>query len=261
MGSQPSKPEPDTEFRVIGAGMPCTGTAAVSEALSILLDRPIYHGGTHVAKGNPRDTISWVRILKRFPPRTDADRHLVLDILRNRFEGYAGATDQPAAVFVSELLELYPHAMVICTVRDPMMLEQSMARVSNMTSAWFLRLLLLPLPGLRHFVGYDNLLRRAFVHMYGERGPLNISTYYRHLEWLREFVPEEQLVFVDVKDGWGPLCEAMGIEVPNVPFPAVDDEEAVKQVVNDTIVRALRSWALVLATIFCLVAAYRWLTG
>lgn len=261
MGNEPSKPEPGTRFQVVGAGMPCTGTASLSEALSILLGGPIYHGASHVASGNPRDIISWVRLLKHFPFRTDVERHVALDTLRNRFEDYAGATDQPAAVFVPQLLELYPGVMVICTVRDPVQWEQSMACVTNMTTAWFLRLLLLPLPGLRHFVGYDNLLRRAYVYLYGVRGPLDISTYTRHIEWLQEVVPEEQLRFVDVNDGWGPLCEALGTEVPDVPFPVIDDEEAIKQVVNDTIVRALRSWALVLVTIFCLVAAYRWLSG
>lgn len=261
MGNEPSKPEPGTRFQVIGAGMPCTGTASLSEALGILLDGPIYHGGTHIAKGNPREIISWVRLLKLFPLRTNADRHIVLDTLRNRFDGYAGVTDQPASVFITELLDLYPNVIVICTVRDPTIWEHNITRVSNTASAWFLRLLLLPLPGLRHFVGYVNLLRRAFVHLYGERGPPNISAYYRHIEWLREVVPEERLFFVDVKDGWGPLCDALGMEAPNVPFPVINDEEAMEMVAKETITRALRSWALVLATLFCIVAAYRWFTG
>lgn len=34
-------------------------------------------------------------------------------------EGFVATTDSPGAQFVEELMELYPDAKVICTVRDP----------------------------------------------------------------------------------------------------------------------------------------------
>lgn len=31
--------------------------------------------------------------------------------------------------------------------------------------------------------------------------------------------PKDQLLVFELKDGWGPLCKFLGVEVPNKPFP------------------------------------------
>ncbi|SPO04710.1 uncharacterized protein DNG_07395 [Cephalotrichum gorgonifer] len=260
MGNEASKPKSGTNFQVIGAGMPHTGTAALASALRILLEGPIYHGGTQIAKGNPRDILLWTRLLRRFPPRTQTDRRNSFDTLSDLLDGYAGTADQPAALFVPELLELYPDAIVICTVRNPESWERSMRSVSRKSALWSvgLGLILLPLPGLRHFVAYANCLRRCFVYMYEEGESLTTHTYRRHIEWLKEVVPEHRLFFVNVREGWIPLCDALGMDVPDVPFPAIDDEEAMRRVSKETIMRALKIWTLVIATILCAMTAYRW---
>ena len=53
MGAQSSIPKPGTTIQVIGRGVPRTGTASSSAALSILLNAPIYHGGTQATLGPP----------------------------------------------------------------------------------------------------------------------------------------------------------------------------------------------------------------
>ena len=35
--------------------------------------------------------------------------------------------------------------------------------------------------------------------------------------------------FFNVKDGWAPLCEILGVDVPDSPFPHLNDAMAVKQ--------------------------------
>lgn len=76
MGSQASVPKPGAEFQVIGAGLSRTGTASFSEALRILLDGPVYHGGTQTTLGKPVEIKSWITILKHWPPENEADRKL-----------------------------------------------------------------------------------------------------------------------------------------------------------------------------------------
>jgi hypothetical protein len=71
-------------------------------------------------------------------------------ILADRFEGYAAVTDAPGTGLVKEMLELYPDAKVICTVRDPDAWVKSMDTVANAATLWFLGIVLLPLPGMYH---------------------------------------------------------------------------------------------------------------
>ena len=50
-----------------------------------------------------------------------------------------------------------------------------------------------------------------------------ISVYERHNEEVKRSVPEEKLLVYEVKEGWEPLCRFLGKEVPDEPFPRVND--------------------------------------
>ncbi|KAL9114812.1 MAG: hypothetical protein Q9187_007405 [Circinaria calcarea] len=240
MGQQASVPKPGTKLKVIGAGLSRTGTASFSRALELLLDGPVYHGGTQATLGPEIEIKSWIKVLSHWPPRTDEDKRLILDITASRLDGYAATTDAPASLLVPELLALYPDAKVICTVRDPVAWAKSIEGLGNATTIWFLRFVLFPLPTLRYFVDYVNVLRDAWIELYGERDPPTKITYDRHIAWLKETVPEEKLVFFNVKDGWEPLCRALGKEVPEgVPFPRINDGETVDAFAKKHIQRGL----------------------
>ena len=248
MGQQASIPQPGTKIQVIGAGLSRTGTASFSKALEILLEGPVYHGGTQITLGPETHIKSWIKILAHWPARSDADKSMILETMAARLDGYAATTDAPASVVVAELMELYPNAKVICTVRDPKKWEKSMETVATASTMWFLRGVLLPLPALRYFVDYINVLRDAFIHLYQEREPLTRATYDRHIAWLKDIVPEDKLVFFDVQDGWEPLCRALGKEIPNhVPFPRINDGEAIDAFAKKHVQRGLIRWTAILA--------------
>ncbi|KAJ4292788.1 hypothetical protein N0V90_009451 [Kalmusia sp. IMI 367209] len=155
----------------------------------------------------------------------------------------------PGAGLVKEMLELYPDAKVICTVRDPDGWVKSMETVANASTMWFLRFVLLPLPGMRHFVTYVNVLRNQWVHLYGEHEPITTQSYYRHKKLLKEIVPTDRLVFFNVKEGWEPLCKALGKEVPDVPFPNINDGKAIDKMAERMVRRGLMRWAMVLGIV------------
>lgn len=246
MGQQASVPKPGVKLRVIGAGLSRTGTASFSRALEILLDGPVYHGGTQTTLGPEIEIKAWIKVLSHWPARNDSDRRLILDLITSRLDGYAATTDAPASGLVPELMEVYPDAKIICTVRDPRSWEKSMEGISNAATMWFLRVVLFPLPALRYFVDYINVLRDAWIELYGEREPLTRQTYDRHIAWLKEIVPEDRLVFFDVKDGWEPLCKALGKEVPDgIPFPRINDGEAIDSFAKKHVQRGLVRWAAI----------------
>lgn len=261
MGQQASVPKSGTRLQVIGAGLSRTGTASFSRALEIILDGPVYHGGTQTTMGPEIEITSWIKVLKHWPSRNDADTRLIRDLIASRLDGYAATTDAPASGLVPELMALYPSALVICTVRDPVSWEKSMETISNAATMWFLRGVLFPLPALRYFVDYINVLREAWITLYGEREPPTKLTYDRHITWLKETVPKDRLVFFNVKDGWKPLCEALGKEVPDgIPFPQINDGEAIDQFAKKHVQRGLLRWAGIVAGGVAVVAVILMLT-
>jgi hypothetical protein len=53
----------------------------------------------------------------------------------------------------------------------------------------------------------------------------------------------------NVKDGWEPLCKALNLPVPDVPFPHANDAEAVQEVFQGFIKTALMRWAGILGVV------------
>ncbi|PYI00850.1 NAD dependent epimerase/dehydratase [Aspergillus sclerotiicarbonarius CBS 121057] len=256
MGQTPSVPQPGTKIQVIGAGLSRTGTASFSAALAILLDGPIYHGGTQTTIGPPEEIKSWITIMRNLQNERPDDRQKALTLMERRLDGYAAITDAPGTQLVPELLELYPDAKVICTVRDPVAWEKSMAQVKDLVRLWFLRVVFLPLPGMRHFVDYITLTSIQWRKVYGTHGRPG-PAYHKHIAWLKEIVPEDRLVFVDVKDGWEPLCKALGKEVPkDIPFPRINDSEAINRTAKQHIRRGLMRWAGIFVAVGVVSAAY-----
>ncbi|KAF5989535.1 hypothetical protein FBULB1_821 [Fusarium bulbicola] len=205
MGQHYSQPRPGTKLQVIGAGLPRTGTASISRALEILLDGPVYHGGTQAFLGPEVEIKTWIQVLKQWRPEGISIRRSNLDLIKERVGGFVAITDSPGSTLVRELMAIYPDAKVICTVRDVKAWERSMATVSSKSTQWFLRFVLFPLPSLRYFVDYINALRQQWFLKFGETEPVTGSSYNQHITWLKENVPEDRLVFIDVRDGWEPL--------------------------------------------------------
>ena len=249
MGNEASKPKPGTPFRVIAAGLPRTGTASMTKALSILLDGPVYHGGTQMSNASSADFTAWTRILRRLPVRTEADKELVRPTLAELTDGYAAMADYLGAFFAPELLELYPDAMVVCTVRDPDAWVKSMGKLNDNATVPFLRLTLLPLPGLRHFPTFFSAFQNVFGPLYDDVYPPTTKSHHRHIERLKNVVPEDRLVFIDVRDGWGPLCAALGMEVPDMPFPRVNDGEELAIAMGHAVGRGVKAWGVILGAV------------
>ncbi|CAF9927794.1 MAG: hypothetical protein GOMPHAMPRED_004484 [Gomphillus americanus] len=257
MGNQVSKPQPGTQFRVIGAGLSRTGTASFSEALRILLNGPVYHGGTQITQGSEAEILSWMKLLSNFPAKSTEDKALTHDILRTRLKGYAAVTDAPGSGLVPELLETFPDALVICTVRDPEAWVKSLSAVATLTSRAILRVVLFPLSPMRYFVDYLHELARQWTYLYGEGDPVSLQTYNRHIEWLKETVPEDKLMFFDVRDGWEPLCDRLGLPIPDVPFPRINDGEAIDKLAKEIIIKGLTRWAMIFGTVIAGYVAWR----
>ena len=56
-----------------------------------------------------------------------------------------------------------------------------------------------------------------------------IKTYKERIEEVKRVVPADKLLVFEVADGWEPLCKFLGVDVPDVPFPAINKR---KEMIN-----------------------------
>jgi hypothetical protein len=217
-------------LKVIGAGLPRTGTTSMKVALERLGFGPCYHMFELMA--NPALVDRWL------PVATGAavDWGAVVD-------GYRSTQDWPASHFWRELADAHPRAKVVLTVRDP--------------HAWYpsIRMLLTNAPtmGLEPGQQVPEWMRpsavtidrmRPVLAMVGRAyfGPgwnvgddltdedLAVAAFERHAAAVRAGIPPERLLVFDVREGWEPLCGFLGVPVPEgEPFPRLNDAEWMRQ--------------------------------
>ena len=56
-----------------------------------------------------------------------------------------------------------------------------------------------------------------------------IKFYEEHVDEVKANVPPEKLLVFNVKEGWEPLCSFLDLPVPSVPFPNLNDRQAVRR--------------------------------
>jgi Sulfotransferase domain len=191
-------------LRVVGAGLGRTGTHSLQIALQQLLGAPCYH--MIEVFGHPEHVPLWRRAVDE--GTTDWDE---------LFRGYAAAVDWPAAAFWPELAELHPDAVVLLSVR-----ESAAAWWRSADSTIFEVGRRGPAPEMEEMsqMVLDLLTRRFTVDWRDEATAT--AAYERHNDQVRASVPAERLVEWRPADGWAPICAALGIPVPDAPFPHVN---------------------------------------
>lgn len=190
---------------VVGAGLGRTGTHSLKVALEQLLGGPCHH----MAEVFPSDEqrAGWTRAIDG----EVVDWSVLL-------AGYRAIVDWPGAGFWRELHATYPDALVLLSVRDP--------------GAWYRSASNTIFVGARDEALAGDPWMAAMVKLFGERfcGELDdraamIDAFVRHNDEVRSTVPADQLLEWTVGDGWGPICERLGVAVPDEPFPLTNTED------------------------------------
>ena len=209
-------------MRVIGAGFGRTGTTSLKAALQELGFGPsytlseVFRNPEHVrvwevASGPAGDEVDWEGFLA----------------------GYGVAVDWPACSFYEELMEAFPRAPVILTVRDPAAWYES----TRSTIHGLRRLTTGPLPVRAAFTlaglfvpGVAGVVRLAdslvwegtFDGRFEDRD-YAMKVFERYNEAVCRRVPPERLLVFNVREGWAPLCDFLGVEAPEEPFPRLNE--------------------------------------
>ena len=197
-------------MKIICAGLSKTGTSSIASALK-MLDFNIYYFWEHEAIHGDE----WLDLyLKGKNP----------DFI-SMYQGVDGVTDLPAAFWYQEIFEAFPDAKVVLTVRDSedVWLKSYVKQCDfdmNLEGCGFLQKLLIRSWSHRRYYALNDAMNSAAFGSLQEESTLLFKKKYReHNERVKAAIPKERLLVFNVKQGWKPLCEFLGCEIPEEDFP------------------------------------------
>ena len=233
-------------MKVIGAGFGRTGTASLKSALQELGFGPCYHMFEFF--GHPGHADFWETAWRGEPLDWDG-------VLGD----YESSVDWPACTFYEQLMERHPDAKVLLSVRDPEQWYESMrstvyelAKLSRRSPFSRVGLALASLIRFGTFttrplqMGVEIIWRGTFEGKFEDK-LYAIGVFERHNEEVERRVPKGRLLVYEVKQGWGPLCEFLGVEAPAKPFPHLHEAAETRRVI-----RAVRVFSVVMPTTLAL---------
>lgn len=196
--------------KVIGAGFGRTGTLSLKQALEKLGFSKCYH---MMELDISRDEdLAW-RALHR-GEAVDFD-HL--------FAGYQSSVDWPSCNFWREQLAHYPDAKVVLSERDP---ERWYTSVMNTIypSSRAMRDVQDAAVQRRVQMVYEVIWDGVFDGRIEDRDHA-IDVYLRHNQAVKDSLPADRLLVFEASQGWPPLCEFLGVPIPDEDFPRVNTTE------------------------------------
>lgn len=190
-------------MRVVGSGVGRTGTHSLKVALERLLGAPCYHMAEVFS--HPEHVAVWHAAGRGEAVDWDA-----------LFDGYAAAVDWPASAFWAELAEQYPDAVILHSERAD---AQAWWRSADATI--FVPLRTPPAPDDAWRAMVDDVFARRFVASADDPAAA-MAAYDAHNADVRERADRDRLVVWRPGDGWEPICAALGVPVPDEPFPVTN---------------------------------------
>lgn len=205
-------------LKLINAGLGRTGTTSLKVALDRLGFGPGYHMFDIV---NSEERLGqWEKIVcdARQP-----DWKVV-------FDSYAAAVDGPCAIYYKQIMEAFPEAKIMLTIRDAERWYQSTYDTlyqfalhgggdSSETNSMGSRL---------HRLTSTMIWNGLFGGRFADKDHA-IEVFRNHNRDVIHAVGPDNLLVYEVKDGWEPLCTFLGVDVPPEDFPHVNDTEYMRK--------------------------------
>lgn len=195
---------------VIGAGFGRTGTLSISVALERLGYGPCYHMDNVFA--NAEHLARWQAVADGDP--TDWERI---------FAGYAATVDWPGMLYYRELADAFPDAKVLLSVRPADSWWKSFSHTVKR---------LIESRDTTHDQHIQSVLAYAHriiaVQTFGDAmddKDAVIARYENHIDDVTRHIAAERLLVYQVTEGWGPLCEFLGVPEPREDFPRKNNLE------------------------------------
>lgn len=205
-------------LKLINAGLGRTGTTSLKVALERLGFGPCYHMFDIV--GSEERLKQWEEIV------CDAQRP-DWDAV---FDGYTSAVDGPCAIYYRQIMEAFPEAKIVLTVRDAEHWYKStydtlfQFALKNEENPPEIHSLQSRLYRVTNTMTWSGLFDGRFPDK-----EYAIEVFRNHNQQVVHNIDPDNLLVYDVKQGWEPLCAFLGVDVPPQDFPHVNDTESMRK--------------------------------
>jgi Sulfotransferase domain len=194
-------------LEIVGAAFPRTGTVSLKLALEQLGFGPCHHMAEMIA--HPEMGTLWIAAAEGRP---DWDAI---------FASYKSCADAPSCFYWREILQKYPEAKVILTARDPEKWFES-TQATVFSPEWIAATLKMPLGEFFQKAVYDHYDGRIHDHDF------MVAKYKGYCDEVQRTVPPDRLLVHRTGEGWEPLCQFLGVPVPDTPYPQVNTREEMR---------------------------------
>jgi len=188
-------------LEIIGAGFGRTGTYSLKTALERLGFGPCHHMSEVI--DNPDQVSLWSDVAAGRPD------------FESIFAGFRSAVDFPVSAYWQDVLAVTPGAKVILSDRDPEdwygSFSQTILPLILDKAAW---------PDNRRawFEMIDDVIVGKALGGQTDRNGI-LAAYRANADAARALQAEGRALVFRSRDGWEPLCDFLGVEVPDEPYP------------------------------------------
>ena len=212
-------------IKVIGAGFPRTGTNTLRESLTKLGYVKTYHMKELIV--HPENLHYWETLSETGTTNWE-----------ELYNGFQATVDFPCYPWYKEHLKQYPDAKVILTVRPfekwHASVYSTIWQAQNPSESQKIEMgqRLASDPHLQAVMKVMEFAKEKFMDGPFEGKFLDKEyaeeAYNKHHEEVKKHVPAKQLLVFDVCEGWEPLCQFLGVPVPEEPLPHTNKREDFK---------------------------------
>lgn len=147
------------------------------------------------------------------------------------FARYHSAVDWPACHYYRELTGVFPGAKVVLTIRDPGQWYKSMTNTLyslKVAADERLRARQEMMGRAAEPPAENRIWGQVFAGRFTDREHA-IGVFERHNAEVIRQVPAARLLVYQVTEGWPPLCEFLGLPVPDIPFPLINTTQSFRE--------------------------------
>jgi hypothetical protein len=242
---------------VLAAGLPRCATSSLQAAFEQELGlSPCMHMA-HVAPHVNRLKIAYYAMAEENKEKRQA-------MLHELFDGYQSSSDFPGMMFADDLMDMYPNAKIILNKRKS---AEAWAKSITSTLSYF--------STKRYYYSTwwwatDNwhwkchqIAKTLVKKRYGVDILFTQEVYDAHNQWVREAAAKRgrEVLEWEPTHGWEPICKFLGKPIPDAPFPHLNDEKTIKNVIAILTVRGMFAWVVAAAVpiaAYWMAARWKW---
>jgi hypothetical protein len=225
---------------ILCLGLPRSGTLSIVTALRELGYSHVHHGAEQVF-----NSANWAASIRAsracFPVWSAPDIRKSSPFTKADWDSFLGhyqVVSDFAGFYGPHIAKIYPTAKVILVQRpfeswyasfDAAILQALFQPVR----AFLFQRLIAPVTGITAFAAHPYIVFGSFKARTVDEVRHNARAVYEdHYAVIRKIIPPENLLELKLEDGWAPLCTFLGKEIPDVPFPHVNDRKNMLSMVN-----------------------------